>query len=318
MMRTSFAKEQLPSLGFAQAHRWGGLLFPAGFAFLGDPECGPVLRVMAMPPGVSTDGEDGKSAPPHGHASDNFRIALRGVLKMGQRRYGPGEFRLQQGWKPYGSDTVAEGPDGGWEMLMFADRRGMRMRPVRSRPGDPVPYLDVEKSVAEWMDYRSDWFGDDPGATCPASRLASTLGTPAGGGISGSFADTRNWRRAGEESRVSVTLMGDATAGPVVATACTGPNVCAAGPAEIPTETFRLIVGGECTIGGVARGIGDMSVVPSGASAGRVVAGDRGLHEVVVYGDRRELGSLAAADGWPRDVPEIVGQLLAETAQPNR
>jgi hypothetical protein len=260
---------------------------------------------------VSADGEDGKSAPSHGHASDNFRIALRGVLKMGPRHYGPGEFRLQQGWKPYGSDTVAEGPEGGWEILMFADRRGMRMRPVRSRPGDPVPYLDVEKNVAEWMNYRSDWFGDDPGATCPASQLASTLGTPVGGGISGSFADTRNWRPAGEESRFSVTLMGDATAGPVVVTAWTGPNACTAGQAEIQTETFRLVAGGECTIGGVAHGIGDMSVIPSRASAGRVVAGDHGLQEIVVYGDRRQLGSLAAEEGWPRDLKEVAGELFS-------
>src|SRR5260370_25666960 len=148
MMRTSFTEKTLASLSFSRAEEWGGLVFPAGFEFLGDPERGPVIRMMAMPPGLSTDGEDGKSAPPHGHASDNFRIALRGALRMGARSYGSGEFRLQQGWKPYGPDTVAEGPDGGWEMLMFADRRGMRMRPTRARPDDPVPYLDVGKNVA--------------------------------------------------------------------------------------------------------------------------------------------------------------------------
>jgi hypothetical protein len=46
---------------------------------------------------------------------------------MGPARYGPGEFRFQQGWKPYGADGVAAGPDGGWTVLMFADRRGVRV-----------------------------------------------------------------------------------------------------------------------------------------------------------------------------------------------
>lgn len=316
MLRTGFKQTALSGpLGFSRAEEWEGILLPAGFAFLGDDERGPVIRMMALPPGLSTDGEDGKSAPPHGHASDNFRIALRGSLKMGVHSYGPGEFRLQQGWKAYGSDTVAEGPDGGWEMLMFADRRGMRMRPTRTRPDDPIPYLDVEKDVAAWMGYHSDWFGDEPGATCLLSQLVSTLGSPVRGGITGSFADPSNWLPATEGSRVAVTLMGDAERGPVVVMACTEPSACAAGRGRIQTETFRLVVDGQCEIGEMTYRIGDMRIDQAGAATERVVAGEGGLKEIIVYGDRREIPSLEIAEGWPCELPGIVDGLLGEISQ---
>src|SRR5205823_252902 len=67
----------------------------------------------------------------HGHDSDSWRMSLLGESHMGTATYGPGEFRFQQGGKPYGKDDFAAGPNGGYHLVMFADRRGFRTRPVK-------------------------------------------------------------------------------------------------------------------------------------------------------------------------------------------
>jgi hypothetical protein len=311
MLRTGFEDRTIAdgTLSFARSEEWRGLRLPAGYVFLGDDERGPVVRMVTSPPGIALDSEDGKSAPPHGHASDNLRIALRGSLKMGAHVYGPGQFRLQQGWKAYGSDTIAGGADGGWEILIWADRRGMRMRPTRGKPDDPIPYLDVEKDVAAWMGYRSDWFGDDPNMLPAPSRLASTLGVPEGGGLTGSFYDTDEWVDVGDGSRVVVSLMGDDDCGPVVVAVATDPAHTASGELSIGTETFRVAVGGSGTIGTRTYAMGDMRVDEAEAVLPAVVSGAEGLHEIVVIADRRAVGSIVADEGWPARLADILATL---------
>ena len=69
----------------------------------------------------------------HAHASDNWRISVRGTTNMGRDTYEQGQFRFHDGGVPYASDNFAWGPDGGYGIIMFADRRGFAIRPGEGR-----------------------------------------------------------------------------------------------------------------------------------------------------------------------------------------
>src|SRR5688500_9864986 len=92
---------------------------------IGDETKGPSLSFVSQPPGEK------RPAYAHAHASDSFRLPIHGAYTMGsQERYEPGDFRFQDGWKPYASQGVdaAGGVDGMWSFLMFGDRRGVLAR----------------------------------------------------------------------------------------------------------------------------------------------------------------------------------------------
>src|SRR5688500_14885507 len=81
---------------FADSERWDGppaLQVPHGrrpldvaAIFFGDEECGPVLFLFATPPGVSLPASEA-----HGHASDSWRMPLKGSFRMGRTEYGPSD-----------------------------------------------------------------------------------------------------------------------------------------------------------------------------------------------------------------------------------
>ena len=156
---------------------------------MGDEKCGPMVYLVALPPGVNPEETQGIA---HGHASNTLRMSVLGVQPMGPARYGPGEFRFQQGYVPYGPDGIAAGPDGGWTLLMFADRRGARMRPVKE--SGRYPEIEFEAVLADWMGYKSDYFGDE-GVELPGeSRLFTSKGEiDRGRGFEGSFSETSDW-----------------------------------------------------------------------------------------------------------------------------
>ena len=68
----------------------------------------------------------------HSHPSDNWRISVRGTTNMGRDTYAQGQFRFHDGGVPYASDNFAWGPDGGYGIIMFADRRGFAIKPVKA------------------------------------------------------------------------------------------------------------------------------------------------------------------------------------------
>jgi len=57
---------------------------------------------------------------------------------MGRDTYEQGQFRFHDGGGPYASDNFAWGPDGGYGIIMFADRRGFAIRPVKAEIAEQV------------------------------------------------------------------------------------------------------------------------------------------------------------------------------------
>ena len=256
------------------------------YAHIGDATCGPVMFFFAVQPGI-----DLPESPAHGHASDNWRMSMRGVLPMGRERYGPGDFRFQQGWKPYGSDSMSTGPHGGWAALVFGDRRGTKIRPVREEEG----YFPDETSICEWAHLAGDQASDDPRAGSGPAGLVTSAGEISGARVNGSFAAAGLWPEVGDGIRAIGALMGDAGCGPVMVHADVAPG-CLASPAGVlQTEVIRLVVAGSCTVGSETYEAGDIRIQDSGARCEAVAAGAEGLHEVVLYGDRRALADHGGA-----------------------
>src|SRR5581483_1448400 len=94
----------------------------------GDDQCGPFVVLSYVEP---TE-EQMPLSFAHAHASDNWRISVRGTTNMGTDTYEQGQFRFHAGGVPYASDNFAWGPDGGYGIIMFADRRGFAIRPVKA------------------------------------------------------------------------------------------------------------------------------------------------------------------------------------------
>ena len=84
----------------------------------------------------------------HAHASDNWRISVRGTTNMGRDTYEQGQFRFHDGGVPYASDNFAWGPEGGYGIIVFADRRGFAIRPVKAEIAERImPVAGGRRSV---------------------------------------------------------------------------------------------------------------------------------------------------------------------------
>jgi hypothetical protein len=280
--------------------------FDSTALLLGDAVMGPVLLFLAVQPGFTPP-----DAPAHGHASDNFRISLRGILPMGPESYDEGEFRFQRGWKPYPSDNYAHGPEGGWTVLCFADRRGMRVRHVSP---DAPTHAAGDAKLAAWLGIRSDLTSDDPADTAGPSALTTTLGEFRKPFLNGSYADSGEWPRIDETTRAAGALLGDVSRGPVMILSTTSAGGRASGGLTVGTEVFHLVVRGSCTIDGVEQLPGDMYVQRAGTPMGPVVAGPEGVDELIVLGDRREAVPVLpnGLHGWPTVIRSLTSD-LAET-----
>src|SRR3954469_3305906 len=101
---------------------------------MGDEHCGPFVVLSYVEP---NDTQMPLSFA-HAHASDNWRITVRGTTNMGRDAYQQGQFRFHDGGVPYASDNFAWGPDGGYGIIMFADRRGFAIRPVKAEIAEKV------------------------------------------------------------------------------------------------------------------------------------------------------------------------------------
>ncbi|HVW32135.1 MAG TPA: hypothetical protein VHL53_06315 [Acidimicrobiia bacterium] len=271
---------------------------------LGDDEAGPVLIFLRLAPGVTPP-----DAPAHGHASDNWRISLLGSLPMGREAYGPGEFRIQEGWKPYASDNYALGPDGGWSALLFADRRGVRMRHVKAQETE---LTESNRHLAEWLGIKGDLVSDSPDDAPGPSRLVTSLDDARRAAhINSSFAEADGWLPVGADSRFAAALMGDPARGPVLVLTRTAPGGQALSGCSFDTEGFRMVVRGSHTIDGTVYEIGDMRVDSPEARYGDVIAGDDGVDEVILVADRRAAMPLAGAGPWADALQAEVARLLA-------
>jgi hypothetical protein len=308
------------SVGFHDAGAWTG---PPGFegevtrtfVKVGDATCGPIIRLIALPPGVKSP-----RYPAHAHASDNFRMAVRGRFFMGRKTYEEGEFRVQEGWRPYPGDSYAEGDSGGWLLLFFADRRGQRGRFVSDRGMTQTAEARVAaQAMYAWEQSAGDLVSDDPADGSGPSAIATTLGRiDKSAHIDGTFYEASAWTPYDNGSAASVTLLGDPEAGPVIVTTSVGPGLVCPPASGFATEVFRLLARGSCNGDDRYRQRGDALVVRPGGSPLRATTGADGAGELVVFGDRRALMSDRSSDPWEASVQDAVAELARDLTDPAR
>ncbi len=307
------ATDRFVDLGFRHAKSWprlGGDDMTMSVVELGHEERGPLLGLTATVPGLCMP-----TGPAHGHASDTFRISLLGQFTMGREAYGPGRFRLQEGWKAYPNDNNSCGPEGGWELVMMADRRGMRARLAQPDLSGVIEAI-TQAFCATYEITSGDIFSDDPSDTAGPSALASTLGrAEASGKLNGSFDDCASWLPVNGTTRAAVSLIGDAESGPVVILSVIDALGVVSPRARFGTELFRLVVAGSCEIEGRVYERGDMRVQHAGTWCGPIVAGAEGLQEVLVIGDRRMADPAVENGSWA--FGDVVHGLLDELADPS-
>jgi hypothetical protein len=296
---------------FPAGHDIPGWPDDLGQVVLGDPQCGPLFSFI-----TTIGGRDFDMMPPHGHASDSWRVSVRGEFRMGNVRYHESNFRLQRGWKNYPGDTYSIGPDGGWLGLLFADRRGTLMR--LANPGDGVALVHDPASataipwVQETVGMDNDMFSD---TTSEESAIASTLPErEQGWHVNSSFDQAAGWEQAGPGCRVAGIVMGQRERGPLVLLVHTEPGATSSSECAVDTDLLRLVVRGSALIGGDVYQAGDARIQSAGDLCPAVTAGPGGLDEVLVFGDRRGTNPSAVSAGWTASVQRLAKELTATLA----
>jgi hypothetical protein len=272
---------------------------------VGDDRCGPFIVLSYVEP---TD-EQMPLSFAHAHPSDNWRISVRGTTNMGRDTYEEGQFRFHDGGVPYASDNFAWGPDGGYGIIMFADRRGFAIRPVKAEIADRVTPEQEAAGAALGIDMR------DP---CPGSpAIATTMGPTRRAHLDGSFDTSDEWDEIAPGIRMAAGIAGEPTCGPVLVFLD-----CAAGCEAVParstgSETIVAPVRGSVHAAGATLTQGDVRVEEGDVEHPALVVGPDGAQLVVIFADRRALlsaldqGTLAGTlgDALSTVLPELQSQL---------
>jgi hypothetical protein len=289
--------------------------FVFNLLMIGDEDAGPTVSLLSAAPGSMLP-----VSPAHAHASDSFRIALKGHIHMDPDVYGPGEFRFQEGWRVYpGHGDVSFGPEGQWEIIVMGDSRGQKMRPAVDF--EPNPENELLKSIARDFETVGDVLSDDPAMGAGPSAIASTLAPKLRmGKLNGSYSDSAKWEEVAPGVRAAVAVMGDRVRGPVLVCTDVEANSRAMSRARFGTELVRIVIAGSCRIGDKIYDQGDVRIQKPNHWCDDVEALENGLRELIVLGDRRHL-DLEANDAWPASIPgyvEALVQSLANGASPTR
>jgi hypothetical protein len=280
----------------------------------GDPVAGPYMGMFYDAPSTPEElAGPPDLTPAHSHSCDNFRICMVGELWVGKERYHHGEFRIQESGRPYGSDGDAPHVDGNWRLIMFADRRGHRVRAV-----NPEIRAQMATTRQATLDYFTPHLpelldDDDPGVIGMGTNLGARSKL---GHIDGTFADTSEWDTIGHGARVAAALLGLPELGPLVMLVHTPAGEVAAPAATYDSDTFRCVTGGSAVIDGAERRMGDVLVKAAGISWPAVVAGPDGLDECFVVGDRR--GAVPHTDDarWAGEIAALIAKLEADVRTP--
>ena len=267
-------------LDFAERSGWSDNMGATVLAMLvGDEKCGPFIVLSYTRP---TD-EMMPLSFAHAHASDNWRISMRGTTNMGRDTYEQGQWRFHDGGVPYASDNFAWGPDGGYGIIMFADRRGFAIRPVK--PEIAARVTPEQKASGEFL-------GIDMQDPCPgAPAIATTMGPTERAHLDGGFDRSDEWDEIAPGVRMTVGLAGEPECGPVLVFLD-----CAAGAEALPTrsistETIIAPVSGSIEARGTTLTQGKVRVEEAGTEHPALVAGPDGAQLVAIFADRRALRS---------------------------
>jgi hypothetical protein len=278
---------------------------------VGDDRCGPFIVLSYVEP---TE-EQMPLSFAHAHASDNWRISVRGTTNMGRDTYEQGQFRFHDGGVPYASDNFAWGPDGGYGIIMFADRRGFAIRPVKA---------EIAERVTPQQEAAGAFLGIDMRDPCPgAPAIATTMGPTTRSHLDGGFDASDEWVEIAPSVRMAAGIAGEPACGPVLVFLD-----CAAGCEAVParsigSETIVAPVFGSVAAADATLIQGDVRVEERDVEHPALVAGPDGAQVVLIFADRRALrsaldeGTLAGTLGAALStvLTELQGQLsLARTA----
>src|SRR4051794_34915170 len=170
----------------------------------GDERCGPFVALSYTEPRA----DQMPLSFAHAHPSDNWRISVRGTTNMGRDTYDQGQFRFHDGGVPYASDNFAWGPDGGFGIIVFADRRGFAIRPVKE---------SIAARVSPAQDAIGAALGIDMQEPCPgAPAIATTMGLTERSHLDGGFDASATWDEIGAGIRMAAAVAGEPTCGPVL------------------------------------------------------------------------------------------------------
>lgn len=275
----------------------GATILPILF---GDEHCGPFAVLSHVEP----MDEQMPLSFAHAHASDNWRISVRGTTNMGKDTYGQGQWRFHDGGKPYASDNFAWGPDGGFGIIVFADRRGFAINPVKAEIAEKV--VPQQKAAGELL-------GIDMQDPCPgAPAIRTTMGGTERAHLDGGFEQAEQWDEIAPGVRVSFGLAGEPEAGPALLFVDAAPGAEVLPARTIGTESVVAPVNGSLEIAGVSLAQGDVRVEESGVSHPPAVAGPDGAQVVLISGDRRALRNAAESGALDGALGRFVATTLAE------
>ena len=273
---------------------------------VGDDQCGPFVVLSYVEP----SDEQMPLSFAHAHPSDNWRISIQGTTNMGKDSYEEGQFRFHDGGVPYPSDNFAWGPDGGYGMIMFADRRGFAIRPVKAEIAERVTPEQEAGGAALGIDMR------DP---CPgAPAIATTMGPTRRAHLDGGFDASDGWDEIDPGVRMAVGVAGEPSCGPVLIFLDCAPGREAVPVRSIGSETIVALVSGSVEVVGTALTRGNVRLEERDVEHPPVAAGSNGAQLVVIVADRRALrsaleeGTLNGALGRALStvLPELENQLV--------
>jgi hypothetical protein len=286
-------------LSYTQRSGWvadmGATILPI---LVGDDRCGPFVALSYVEPSE----EQMPLSFAHAHASDNWRISVRGTTNMGRDTYEQGQFRFHDGGVPYASDNFAWGPDGGYGIIVFADRRGFAIRPVKEKIAERLGPQQVAAAAGLGIDMQ------DP---CPgAPAIATTMGPTARAHLDGGFDATDEWSEIGAGVRMAAGLAGEPTCGPVFVFLDCDAGREAVARRSIGTEVIVAPVSGSVDAAGVVLEQGDVRAEEGGREHPPLVAGPEGVHLVLIFADRRALRAAVDAGAFGGDLGTALGPVL--------
>jgi hypothetical protein len=267
---------------------------------VGDDRCGPFIVLSHVEPSE----EQMPLSFAHAHPSDNWRISVQGTTNMGRDTYEQGQFRFHDGGVPYASDNFAWGPDGGYGIIMFADRRGFAIRPVKAEIAERVGPEQEVAGAALGIDMR------DP---CPgAPAIATTMGPTTRAHLDGGFDAADEWDEIGPGIRMAAGIAGEPSCGPVLVFLD-----CAAGCEAVPArsigaETIVAPISGSVDAAGTTLRLGDVRLEEADVEHRPLVAGPEGAQLVVIFADRSALRAALDAGTMAGTLGAELSTVLAE------
>jgi hypothetical protein len=267
---------------------------------VGDERCGPFVALSYVEP----SDEQMPLSFAHAHASDNWRISVRGTTNMGRDTYERGQFRFHDGGVPYASDNFAWGPEGGFGIIMFADRRGFAIRPVKA---------EIAAKVTPQQEAVGAALGIDMQEKCPgAPAIATTMGLTKQAHLDGGFDTSEDWNEIAPGIRMAAGVAGEPTCGPVLVFLDCAPGAEAVPTRAIASETIVAPVSGSIDVAGTTLTQGDVRVEESDVDHPVVVAGPDGAQLVLLFADRRALRSALDDGSMAGELGAALSTVLAQ------